>query len=301
MIHVNGRRGNSIALALRLGVPGFRYVTTVHGVLGLHSRRNAIYRVVDQAAGRFAKTVIAVSEHGRKALVQTGSPGRKTIAITNGLAARDLRELRDVAAVRQSGAPDRSVVRLGFLGRLSPEKGTRELLDVARLIAGSDLRATIQIAGDGPDRDWMTAASAAMTDAGFITWHGAITDVLGFLKDVDVLIVPSHNEGLPYALLESMAAGCAVVAFAVGGIPEAIGDSSTGVLIEPGDVEGLTAAVVRLAADPKTISALGAAASTRVELHFALATRLPAIWRAYGLATDSGVAIRDGSAQILSE
>ena len=301
MIHVNGRRGNSIALAMRLGVPGFRYVTTVHGILGLHSRRNAIYRIVDQAAGRFAKTVIAVSEHGRRVLVQTGSPSRNTVAITNGLAAADLRELRDVAAGRRSAPAVRSVVRIGFLGRLSPEKGTRELLDVARRLAGDDVGVTIHIAGDGPDRDWMTSASEAMTDAGFITWHGAITDVVAFLRDVDVLVVPSHNEGLPYALLEAMAAGCAVVAFAVGGIPEAIGDSTSGVLIPAGDVQGLTAAVARLAADPMTISDLGASASTRVELHFALAARLPAIRRAYGIATDSSVAARDVSGYIRSE
>jgi len=258
-------------------------------------------RIVDRAAGRFAKTVIAVSEHGRRVLVQTGSSSRNTVAITNGLAADDLRELRDVAAGRHSVPAIRSVVRLGFLGRLSPEKGTRELLDVARRLAGDDIRVTIHIAGDGPDRDWMTAAAEAMTDAGFITWHGAITDVVAFLRDVDVLVVPSHNEGLPYALLEAMAAGCAVVAFAVGGIPEAIGDSRNGVLIPAGDVQGLTAAVAGLAADPETISALGASASTRVELHFALAARLPAIRRAYGIATDSGVAARDASGYIRSE
>jgi glycosyltransferase involved in cell wall biosynthesis len=140
-----------------------------------------------------------------------------------------------------------------------------------------------------------------MSDAGFITWHGAITDVVAFLRDVDVLVVPSHNEGLPYALLEAMAAGCAVVAFAVGGIPEAIGDSRSGVLISAGDVQGLTAAVARLAADPMTISDLGASASTRVELHFALAARLPAIRRAYGIAMDSGVAAGDASIHIGSE
>ena len=69
-IHVNGRRGNFVAMTARLSVPGFRYVTTVHGILGLHDRRNTIYRIVDLAAGWFATSVIAVSQHGRDALVR---------------------------------------------------------------------------------------------------------------------------------------------------------------------------------------------------------------------------------------
>ena len=100
--------------------------------------------------------------------------------------------------------------------------------------------------------------------------------------------MPSHNEGMPYALLEAMAAGCAVVAFAVGGIPEAISDPKVGVLIQPGDVQALATTIMRMAEDPAAIAAFGRAAASHVEQHFTLETRLHAIRRAYGLSEDAG-------------
>ena len=221
LIHVNGRRGNSVAFAARLTVRAFRFVTTVHGVLGLHDRRNLIYRLVDLAAGRAARAVIAVTADTRRRLVAAGSPAGRTFAIGNGLAASGLEDLRRVAATR-GGSTLTDQLRIGFLDRLSPEKGTTELVTVARALAAADAKAVLAIAGDGPYRDWMKRATAAPGDRERIRWYGTVSNVPAFLRDVDVLVMPSHNEGSSYALLESMAAGCAVVAFAVGGIPKSL-------------------------------------------------------------------------------
>jgi len=289
VVHVNGRRGNAVALALRLGMPGFRYVTTVHGILGLHSRRNAVYRVVDLAAARLATGVIAVSEHGRRQLLRARSPQTRTVTIANGLAARDLAALRAIAAERPAAGRVGEPARIGFLGRLSPEKGTDELVAVARQLAAAGAGATLDIAGDGPDRETLTARLAAVADGtGLqVCLRGTVGDVRAFLGEVDVLVVPSHNEGMPYGVLEAMAAGCAVVAFGVGGIPEVISGDELGVLVEPGDVDAIGAAVVALASDPTRVAALGRAASTHIEQRFALADRLPALWRTYGLAAEA--------------
>lgn len=173
-------------------------------------------------------------------------------------------------------------MRVGFLGRLSPEKGTHELLEVARGLLAANPSATLAIAGDGPDRLWLEDASRALTATGRLTWHGAARDVTAFLAGIDVLVMPSHNEGLPYALLEGMAAGCGVVAFRVGGIPEVVADESLGVLVEPGDVDAFIRAVKELAVDPTRVRALGQAASAHVDAHFALRDRLPLRARAYG-------------------
>ncbi len=74
MVHVNGRRGNFVSLLARLVVPRFRFVTTAHGVLTLHARRNALYRLVDLAAARAASAVIAVSFDTRRRLARVGIP-----------------------------------------------------------------------------------------------------------------------------------------------------------------------------------------------------------------------------------
>jgi glycosyltransferase involved in cell wall biosynthesis len=278
-IHLNGRRGNSLSLAARLTLPGYRFVTTAHGMLGLHARRNALYRVVDLAASRLASTVIAVSADTRRRLVEAGSPAARTVVILNGLGDAELAALGSVAARRR--APEAGPVRVGFLGRLSPEKGTRELLEVARSLLGKS-SATLAIGGDGPDRAWLEAASRDVTASARLSWRGTVGEVAGFLGEVDILVLPSHNEGLPYVLLEAMAAGCAIVAFRVGGIPEVVADPSLGVLVEPGDVDAFVGAVLNLVADPARVNALGRAAAAHVAANFALHDRLRMLARAYG-------------------
>jgi glycosyltransferase involved in cell wall biosynthesis len=201
----------------------------------------------------------------------------------NGLAEPDLQELRRVAAGRGTPRSLGAPLRVGYLGRLSPEKGTDELLEVARKLFASGTGVTLDIAGDGPERERLVAASNAMTAAGFVRFRGTVRDTTSFLRDIDVLIIPSHNEGMPYVLLEGMAAGCSIVAFAVGGIPEVISSPRFGVLIEPGDVEALVTAVVRFADEPALVTAIGSAASSHIERDFALVSRLPALWHAYGL------------------
>lgn len=285
LIHVNGRRGNSVALAARLTVRGFRYVTTAHGVpLRLHSRRHAVYRLVDLAASRTARAVIAVSADTRQRIVRAGSPPARTYVVPNGLAEVDMNALRGAAERKWGEHPNGSPLRLGFLGRLSPEKGTRELLEVSQKLDASNVSTTLTIAGDGPDRDWLVARSRKMIDSGFMTFVGVARESARFLRDVDVLIMPSHNEGMPYVLLEGMAAGCAVVAFGVGGIPEVVSDPSLGVLVHPGDTEALVFALQRLCDAPATAASIGRTASEHIRHHYALETRLPVVLRAYGMS-----------------
>jgi glycosyltransferase involved in cell wall biosynthesis len=283
---VNGRRGNAIAIALRLAAPGFRYVTTVHGILGLHDRRNVVYRVVDLAAGWLATSVIAVSAHGHRAMLQAGSPRSRTITISNGLAARDLAALGAVARSRRP--PGRDGVRFGFLGRLSPEKGTHDLAEIARILTTDGPPTTLDIAGEGVDAPWLVAQVAALPHPERIRFRGVVTDIGSFLGQVDVLLMPSRNEGLPYALLEGLAAGCAVLAYAVGGIPEVLDEPGLAVTVPAGDRALLVAAVERLRADPSAVAAMGSAAADRVAERFALSDRRADLIDAYGLADPGG-------------
>jgi glycosyltransferase involved in cell wall biosynthesis len=110
------------------------------------------------------------------------------------------------------------------------------------------------VAGDGPLRNLVPEA------LGFVP-H----EELGELYDRAALVVcPSYREGLPLCVLEAMAHGKPVVASAVGGIPELVEDGVTGLLVEPGDVAGLRAAIERLLADPALRRRLGRGARARV-------------------------------------
>jgi glycosyltransferase involved in cell wall biosynthesis len=81
----------------------------------------------------------------------------------------------------------------------------------------------------------------------------------GIYAALDVFVLPSLNEGLPMTILEAMAASKPVIATRVGAIPKVIQDGETGLLVDPGDVDGLQSALARLLTDADLCSRIGAA------------------------------------------
>ena len=104
------------------------------------------------------------------------------------------------------------------------------------------------------------------------TGVGRAVHVLGFRRDLrallpmaDLVVPPSFHEAFPRVLLEAMAAGRAVVATRVGGVPEAVEDGVTGLMVPPGDVSALADAMASLLRDPGRRRAMEAAARLRVQ------------------------------------
>ena len=104
------------------------------------------------------------------------------------------------------------------------------------------------------------------------------------LAAADVLVLPSHSEGMPNAVLESMAAGLAAIATRVGGVPTLIEDGQTGLLVDKQDVDQLTAAMARLIDDRALVATLGAAALARARRNHDIDALVPVI--AAALAVD---------------
>ena len=281
IVHVNGRRANLIAGLARVRCTDFSFVTTVHGVLGLHAGRNVIYRVIDLAAGQVASSVIAVSADTGRRLAAARVPSRKLCVITNGLAVEDLIKLADRASARLSTSQSARSVRVGFLGRLSQEKGIDEFIRLAGIISAYGAGTNFLVAGDVSADHGFGERSLEPIAESRLKYLGEISDPSRVLGDVDILVIPSRNEGLPYVLLEGMAAGCAIVAYGVGGIPEVVVDRSLGYLVRPRDFGGLVTAVSRLVAQPSAARAMGAKASEHVRKRYSLDSRLPELIRAY--------------------
>jgi glycosyltransferase involved in cell wall biosynthesis len=169
------------------------------------------------------------------------------------LGAREVRVVRSGVAIPDVvGAPEEPPHIL-YVGRLSAEKGVLELAEAAR-----DL--PLQLVGDGPLRDRLPAAVGFVPPGELGPWY----------ERASVVVAPSRREGYGVAAREAMAWGRPVVATAVGGLPDAVVDGETGLLVPPGDVAALRAALMRVLEDSELRARLGAGAreKARRELSF---------------------------------
>ncbi len=142
-------------------------------------------------------------------------------------------------------------------------------------------RATI--AGDG-EVEAARRATVAMGLADRISLPGWVgpDEVARLISEADILVLPSFIENLPVSVIEGMAAGLAVVATPVGAVEDIVTDGESGLLVPPGDVDALTAALTRLVGDPALRARLGAAAMAvhreRLEIG-AFARTIADVWR----------------------
>lgn len=162
----------------------------------------------------------------------------------------------DQPAVSEAGT-----VSVASLGRLGRRKGTYDIIEAAATLA-PDVRALLHIhlAGDG-EVEQARAAVASNGVADAITVHGWLDAAAGaqLLRSADIFVLPSYAEGLPMALLEAMAAGVAVITSPVGSIAEVVRNNENGILVAPGDIDALSAAITRLSTDQQARRALALA------------------------------------------
>jgi glycosyltransferase involved in cell wall biosynthesis len=160
--------------------------------------------------------------------------------------------------------PDRPPLVAYLGGFANPIKGGAVLIDaiVVALNAAPGLRFALAGPGDPP-----AAAAALFAAEPGVTWEGWLGagEKEQLLRRAEIFVIPSLSEGLPMALLEAISYRLAVVATAVGGIPEVVESGREALLVDPGDAGQLAAALSRLAGDADLRRALAAAAGRRVE------------------------------------
>ena len=228
-----------------------------------------------------AAAVVGCSENVASAL-RAACPSANVLAIPNGV---DVRRFTPPAE-----RPQRETVRLLYVGRISPEKGTHVLFDAFARLA-TDRSVELDVVGEEaiPPRDMLRLLGGpevrAEPTAGYLeACLARLPDstrrrvrLLGkhphrelpaLYREADMLVVPSLSEAFGKPAVEAMACGLPVVATRVGGIPEVVAEGETGVLVPPNDAASLAAAVARLVGDPVLRARLGAAGRVRAEERF---------------------------------
>ena len=138
-------------------------------------------------------------------------------------------------------------------------------------VVGRHSTATFHFGGDG-DVNEVRTQLAGVSRRRQVRLLGWLNDDAKstLLSRASVFVLPSYNEGLPVALLEAMAHGVAVVTTPVGGIPEVVTDSKTGLLVAPGDVATIAGAICRLLENPSLRTTLGRNGRALIESEFSV-------------------------------
>lgn len=139
-----------------------------------------------------------------------------------------------------------------------------ELIDAWKEASRKLPEALLVVIGSGPLQNELVRVGQSVHACG----AKSTEDVACWMKAADILVLPSHNEGLPNVILEAMACGLPVVATDVGGIPEAVVHGETGFLVPPGDHQELTARILALARNIDLRRTMGPAGRRRIETVF---------------------------------
>ncbi|HWV58624.1 MAG TPA: glycosyltransferase family 4 protein, partial [Longimicrobiales bacterium] len=254
---------------------------------GTHATSTRKRRIALRWAFRRSHAVVAVSRGAARHLESTLRPARPVVQVIH----NGIRPVRGEGAGvrRELGVREGEILFLA-VGNLYPVKGYAILMRALATMRRDhpELAWRLAIAGkatfDGPLDDEGRALREAAEKGGFsdrVHLLGHRSDVPDLLAASDVFVMPSLSEGLPIALLEAMFAGRAIVASAVGGIPEAIRPEVDGVLVPAGEPAALASSLVRAATDPSLRSKLGRSAGQRAVERFHVHTMTAAYLRLY--------------------
>ena len=195
-------------------------------------------------------------------LVEKGVDRDRLLVIPNAV---DTRRFRSIEP-SPSGQP-----RLLFLGRLTEVKGLDVLLDAFAEALRDGGPARLRLVGTGRQQQALQDQAERLGIAGLVDFEGHRGDLEQVLRDTDIAVLPSHQEGLSNTLLECMAAGLPMVVTRVSGSEDLIRHGHTGWICEPGDRAGLARCLREaIACGPAARRAMGQRARETVEAYAGL-------------------------------
>lgn len=227
------------------------YLSTCHGFIS-NDRNLKTYNRLDRLALQFCEKVITVSEEIKNDLLRNGIKESRIVVIQN--AVQNSYKEEELAHQRIEKRRFLSIEKdefvIGYVGRLSEEKGVHYLIEAGSVMKESSEPFKIVIIGDGPRRKELQAQAKSKGLEKEVILAGFQNDVEEWFSVFDAFVLPSLTEGTPMALLEAMSAGIPPIASAVGGIPKVVEDGVNGFLVAPGDFRAISEKVIALKKNP---------------------------------------------------
>jgi glycosyltransferase involved in cell wall biosynthesis len=262
--------------AFAAGVPhriytlrGLRYETT-------RSWKRALLMACERIACLSAHQVICISRSVKDTVLRDGITDASKVVLLGERASEGIRLLdrpvpdanSELALRRLLDIPEGSQV-LGFVGRLTRDKGIQQLVECCQILRGEGRDVHLLLLGAFELGDPVDPATAAwIRSCPQVHWRGYVANPEPYYPLMDLFVFPTHREGLGKVLLEAAAAGKPVVSTRTTGVVDVVLDGVTGILVPPGDSEALAQAARRILDDNGMAARMGEAACRLVREHF---------------------------------
>jgi glycosyltransferase involved in cell wall biosynthesis len=231
-------------------------LSTKHGFNEFREGRG--FALVDRSIASLARTHVAISRGLARYLAETEGFEEGGFEIVHyGIGSNG------EAPPLPNGAP-----RLLCVGRLIPIKGHVVLLRALASAREAVPELELAVAGRGPLEPALRALAKELRLERTVRFLGHVTPIQQAIEEATMVVVPSMGEGFGMVALEAMERGRPVIAADVGGLGDIVRDGETGLLVPPGEVEPLAAAILELARDRERAQKLGAAGRRRALAHF---------------------------------
>lgn len=238
----------AVVIARELGLP-VAALAVGSDVMVYPDRMPALWRRLCETLAQ-VDLPVGVSQSVCRRLAETGKCRREPLCVYLGRDTEQFVPAADKDRLReQLGWPTEGTVAI-YVGGLVETKGIGELAAAAEPLLNKHERFRLVCVGAGPARNGLVVLRDRLRE-GAVMLPGRVApkEVPQFLQAADFLVLPSYSEGMPQAVLEAMNCGLPIVATRVGGVPEAVVDSETGLLVEPKNIEQLRNAMERLITD----------------------------------------------------
>lgn len=267
LIHTHGYLADTIGIIVAK-LFKVSAISTCHGFIR-NTRKYRLYNKIDLIALKRFDRIITVSEDIYKELLISGFQSKKLITIENAVDDNAYSQNQSLLIetkkiMRLSLGVKSNDIVIGYVGRLSVEKGIKNIIITCKIMANEGYPIRVIIVGDGPIRKELEEMTIKMNIKNLIKFVGFQKDVMPWFCAMDIFVLPSLTEGTPISLLEAMNLGLPSIATEVGGVPNVIESGVDGILINGSQVDLIKNAILNLVNNEKIRTNMGKKAKEKI-------------------------------------
>lgn len=263
VVHGHSSKGGAIARLAALGT-GAKAHYTLHGLIMMDPLlprwKWLTYLSIELGLATWTRRVIAVSPEEQRAAIRLGFGRSRVVLVPNGVG--EMRLVPRDEARREMGVPPDAIV-VGFVGRLVEQKAPEVLIEAFAITARTEPRVRLALVGNGPLEPSLRELAQRLGISEKIIWLGE-RDARGVLAGFDLFALASRKEGLPYVVLEAMAAGLPVVATSSAGSEILVIPGVNGAVVPADDPAAFAQAMIELVTDPARMARCAQGSRDRV-------------------------------------